>query len=601
MLRRTTSAIPGGDVSGKMIATRTDRAQRQSVSSIIGYSLPSAETMGVLLEEYFAAVHWFSLVIYEPRFRPQFESVADGMAYVSQRGFLLLLSVVLGLGAWYKSHKQKQPTDHVDWMACATSLVNGAGSRLTELMDQASIASVQACILLGSYYVYHGKPNLSFSLLGATIRTAQAIGLHRQALRGDVDSTEERKRVWWTIYTWDRQVVSLTLWCKGSDTSRFASVTYGRPLGINEKDCNVAQPDDTYESPSFRSGITADDSATICYASYQRELNKLYATASPVIETVFGMRTMKWNDPLAGQRYLTKVMDATDQLWAWRRRLPPHLLLDLSSDCEQNASRNSRVYRLQALSLQLTFDNLLIIFHRPSLAQHVHHLIRNRSGHGQMTMPSPPSVQHPASNASPLFSDSTCSPLSVSQASSNEQWWEAALRTSKVTQMPQLAQLATDSHLVAFLAINLFNSAIVMAILALSDPLSDRAQEVKRSITRIYRLQELLAKKTELSMQSNAVLKDIIHMLLQREADAMLQPVLGSENHIVPDEDSAHIAPEALLPSVEDTLRLPMHLPTSHASIWQDRGRPTTTDKRLVLNESLASVQRGKAQAALLF
>jgi hypothetical protein len=176
-------------------------------------------------------------------------------------------------------------------------------------------------------------------------------------------------------------------------------------------------------------------------------------------------------------------------LWAWRRRLPPHLLLDLSSDCEQNASRNSRVYRLQALSLQLTFDNLLIIFHRPSLAQHVHHLIRNRSGHGQMTMPSPPSVQHPASNASPLFSDSTCSPLSVSQASSNEQWWEAALRTSKVTQMPQLAQLATDSHLVAFLAINLFNSAIVMAILALSDPLSDRAQEVKRSITRIYRLQ----------------------------------------------------------------------------------------------------------------
>jgi hypothetical protein len=206
-LRRTTSAIPGGDVSGKLMATRTDRAQRRSVSSIIGYSLPSAEEMRVLLEEYFAAVHWFSLVIYEPKFRPQFESVADGTAYASQRGFLLLLSVVLGLGAWYKSHKQKQDTDQVDWVACASSLVDGAGSRLTELMDQASIASVQACILLGSYYVYHGKPNLSFSLLGATIRTAQAIGLHRETLRGDVDSTEERKRVWWTIYTWDRQVL----------------------------------------------------------------------------------------------------------------------------------------------------------------------------------------------------------------------------------------------------------------------------------------------------------------------------------------------------------------------------------------------------------
>jgi hypothetical protein len=377
-------------------------------------------------------------------------------------------------------------------------------------------------------------------------------------------------------------------------------VTYGRPLGINEKDCNVAQPDDVYESPSFRPSATVDDVPTICYSSYQRELNQLYTTASPVIETVFGMRTMKWNDPVAGQQYLAKVMDATDRLWAWRRRLPSHLLLDLSSDCEPNASRNSKVYRLQALSLQLTFDNLLIIFHRPSLTQHVDHLIRTRPGHGPVSMPSPSSAQHPVSNASPLFSDSACSPLSVSQASSNEQWWDAALRTSKVTQMPQLAQLATDSHLVAFIAINLFNSAIAMAILALSDPLSDRAQEVKRSITRIYRLQELLAKKTELSMQSNAVLKDVIHMLLQHEADAMLHPVLGSESHAVNDEDSAQVAPVAPLLSVEDTLRLPMHLPTNHTSTRQDRGRPTTTDRTLVLNESLASVQRGKAQTALL-
>jgi hypothetical protein len=71
-------------------------------------------------------------------------------------------------------------------------------------MDDVSISSVQACILLGSYYVYHGKPNLSFALLGATIKTAQAQALHREPLRGDADSVEERKRVWWTIYTWDR-------------------------------------------------------------------------------------------------------------------------------------------------------------------------------------------------------------------------------------------------------------------------------------------------------------------------------------------------------------------------------------------------------------
>jgi hypothetical protein len=371
-------------------------------------------------------------------------------------------------------------------------------------------------------------------------------------------------------------------------------VTYGRPLGINEKDCNVAHPDDIYESPHFSTCDPIEETGKICYSTYQRELNKLYVTASPVIETIFGMRTMGRGDPVAGQQYLARVMDATDRLWAWRRRLPPQLLLDLNSDCEPNYSRTSKVHRLQALSLQLTFDNLLIIFHRPSLAQHVDDLIRNQPEQGHLSTPSPASIQRSASSASPLFTSNAYSPLSVSQASSNEQWWDAALRTSKVTQMPQLAQLATDSHLVAFLAINLFNSAIVMAVLALSEPLSDRAQEVKRSITRIFRLQELLGKKTELSMQSNVVLKDVIHMLLQREADAMLQPVLGAGRHGTND-DHEHIASEAPLMSVEDTLRLPMQLPRIDTSTQPDRRTQSTADKALWLNESLASVQRGKS------
>jgi hypothetical protein len=205
-LKRTTSAIPGGHDYERNPAARSDRAQRCPVSAILCYPLPPSAMMRMLLEEYFDSVHWFSLVIYEPRFRSKFESIQDGLAYPTQKSFLLLLSIVLGMGAWYKSHRSRVDTDYPDedWHGWSLSLVEGAGSQLTELMDQTSIASVQACILLGSYYVYHGKPNLSFALLGATIRTAQAIGLHRQPPRGDPGSIEERKRVWWTIYTWDR-------------------------------------------------------------------------------------------------------------------------------------------------------------------------------------------------------------------------------------------------------------------------------------------------------------------------------------------------------------------------------------------------------------
>lgn len=77
-------------------------------------------------------------------------------------------------------------------------------SDIAELMNQSSVAAAQTLILLGSFYVYHGRPNLSFSLLGATVKVAQAAGLHRDRPYGTAIDQEERKRVWWTIYTWDR-------------------------------------------------------------------------------------------------------------------------------------------------------------------------------------------------------------------------------------------------------------------------------------------------------------------------------------------------------------------------------------------------------------
>ncbi len=108
---------------------------------------------------------------------------------------------------WHKRGTDADYTDE-DWQGWALSLIEGAGSQLVDPMSQGSIASVQTCILLGSYYLYHGKPHLSFALLGATIKTAQAIRLHRQTLRGDCKTIEERKRVWWAIYTWDRYAQS---------------------------------------------------------------------------------------------------------------------------------------------------------------------------------------------------------------------------------------------------------------------------------------------------------------------------------------------------------------------------------------------------------
>lgn len=573
---QNTSAIPGylASTSAPVNMYSTTTGQRIPISSILNQPLPPMELMDGLLEDYFDAVHWFSLVVYESKLRKKLQSIVDGFAYPSQRPFLMLLAVMLGMAAWYRS--QRSNPDVVDnghdWRKWSTDLVKLVEANLVELMDQPSVTAAQTFILLGSYHVYHGRPNLSFSLLGATIKTSQALGMHREPLRGSFEDIEERKRVWWTIYTWDR----------------FASITYGRPLGINDKDCNINMPADVWENPSFVTPRPDEDNA-ICYSPYQRELNRLYLIASPALETIFGSRTSRTSKHLVGDTYAALVKDATQNLQKWRSCLPGHLVLNLKRDFCSDGGLGSRAYAMQSLSLHLTYDNLLIVLHRPLLARQVDHLSSTTNG---ASPPGRSEVNSPIYHATPA----SLAQSNLAQTASSDLWMNAAVRTSRVTELPVLAQLATDSHLVAFLAINLFNAAIVLAVMALSEPLSDTAQDVKRTITRILRLQDLLGKRSALSKQSTTVLKNVVTMLLRRESAAMLAPITGTGNsqtgHRVKQDQNQNLGNPSLM-SVEDTLRLPLDGPLelsdplAGSSGWPDLSRAHR------LNESLTSVQYG--------
>ncbi|KAE8396350.1 fungal-specific transcription factor domain-containing protein [Aspergillus alliaceus] len=532
---RNTFAIPGYRASTSApIAPSAVAGQRLPIASILGRPLPIGELMYELLEEYFEAIHWFSLVVYEPKFRRRLRSIEDGSAYPSQKPFLLLLAVMLGMAAWYRSQHDSNTDDNRDhWRQWSADLIGIIEANLVELMDQPSVTAVQTCILLGSHHVYHGRPNLSFALLGATIKMSQALGMHREPVQGEFGDIEERKRVWWTIYTWDR----------------FASITYGRPLGINDKDCNLSMPADILESPSF--AAPSDENSLICYSAYQRELNRLYLIASPALEAIFGSRTFRTSQQLAGDTYASLVKYATQELQRWRVSLPAHLALDLNHDYHPTGESGSRAHALQSLSLQLTYDNVLIVLHRPLLAKQVDHLTRPHGASEDNSSPTGSNTTHSTttSNSTPTpglsFDPQVQFPPTQQQpASTTDLWMNAAVRTARITEMPVLAQLATDSHLVAFLAINLFNAAIVLVVMALSEPLSDTAQVVKRTITRILRLQDLIGTRSALSKQSTTVLKNVVTMLLRRESEVIFGPM-------------PHVAQPPRM-SVEDTLRLPL-------------------------------------------
>lgn len=557
------NAIPG---AGQTPSGNSATSERHPIQSYLRYGLPPRDIILSLLAEYFTSVHWFSLVVYEPKFYETFLTIQDGFAEPRLKPYLITLSVMLGLAAWYKSHRLGTATPSLGkpWQDWSSRLIGNAELELLELMDQNSIPATQTLILLGSFYVYHGRPNLSFSLLGASIKGAQALGLHREHSPSSFHDSEERKRVWWTIYTWDR----------------FAAITYGRPVGINDGDCNITMPLDFTEAIHFDEASHADKDSRICFSPYQRELNKLYMIASPVIRTVYGSRLGRKHRRAERDAYLQLVQDVTGRLWEWRQSLPPHLLIDLSQDCSADMTAASKAHVLQPLALQLTFDNLLIIIHRPFLAQQIDTLREDCT---------PPSASHePCPSNLNSRRNSTFSPTSPS--SSPRQWWDAAVRTAMVTELPQLAQLATDSHLVAFLAINLFNSAIVMVVMALADPLSDKAQEVKRTITRVFRLQQAFGRRSKLSTQSSVVLRNVIQLLLRREADVILTPVGRTNNKAGTNDDLASPSQRSI--SIEETLNLPLAQPMSFENQGLENESFNYANGQLSYDESLASVQR---------
>ena len=350
------------------------------------------------------------------------------------------------------------------------------------------------------------------------------------------------------------------------------------------------------ENQSFRLTNASERTAIwICYSPYQRELNTLYLIASPVIEAIFGLRTDSIID--SGKDYTSLVAKTNQLLKRWREDLPEHLKLDFEKDLFPGASAKEIAHRQQALSLQLTLNNLVIVLHRPLLARQVEWLSQT-SPAGGAEAPSAQNLVSPMQWSQELSPSEQFSPPPVA---SSEHWWTAATDTSRITDLPQLAQIASDGHLVAFMAINLFNSAIVLVILALSDPLSDRAQLAKRYITRIFRLQKAFGERSTLSLQSSTVLQDVIRVLLRREEELMFSgPALAeiSEGR----QDSANLSSMISHPSlsVQDTLRLPLDAMLNQSDMRDVRISGYTCNSsdeftsNTRLNESLVSVQQGE-------
>lgn len=68
----------------------------------------------------------------------------------------------------------------VDPCLLRDNILNTIRTKLLDIVSLGSLEAAQTCVLLGTYYLYHGNPGLAWPVCGCGLRIAQALNLHRK-------------------------------------------------------------------------------------------------------------------------------------------------------------------------------------------------------------------------------------------------------------------------------------------------------------------------------------------------------------------------------------------------------------------------------------
>lgn len=458
---------------------------------LFDFVLPPKGTLDAILDTYLKAVHWFMLLFHEPSFRLRYEGlIARGIQSRTDSRFSLLLLTVWILGCKYMSESDATRLGF-DAKTFQTAALRHLEANLMFLFEDSESESVQVCVLLGSFYLYTGRPNLGFVVLGSGIRCAFALGLHRESswppLTQEVQ--EERKRVWWALFIFDR----------------FASIVYGHPCGIREGEFEVSEPRNLDDTGSHQpsTGIGTEAVTAFTYVACKIEL---YRISSPIMTELYTQK-------VSHQQATRIIHDVDKRLSEWREALPNELRLDVAQASKEQPTSTApqETLMLQALALQVAYDNILILLHRPLL-----HKTKPSEGPDRFRTPSPLPFagQEARAGTTPIASYSI---LHTANDISTQKCLESALRSASICDLKHCLSIAKNTHALAYFGINLFTAGMILSTVALSRPLSLAAQQAKKAIRKILITSGAFKADTPIACQTHRILGELVKLILDKE------------------------------------------------------------------------------------
>ncbi|KAF4769123.1 hypothetical protein HAV15_008533 [Penicillium sp. str.  len=303
---------------------------------------------------------------------------------------------------------------------------------------------------------------------GLGSRAAQAMSIHDETTWGHLDpiQVQVRRRVWWSIYMVDVYIAQ----------------AYGKPSILPTVQFNVSEPEDL------------DDTLATCpeIGSYEVRVD---GTFKPV--TIFSYNRYKAQlysiaDPTAHSIRLPHIKRTYSRLLDWEKTVPRELKLDSFSE-DQNMVNDAalRVFSLQALTLQVTYDYKHLILFRPFLLSKRYLNVRLHDG--------PVETQD--------RSDTTI----------RDQLFTSALRMSSICRWQNILLILGNTTSAAQLCFQCFTAGVVLAMLALSELSSPRLPECKQGLVRLIKSLEVAGAGSPLSRQSVGILMEAMHLISDEE------------------------------------------------------------------------------------
>ncbi|KAK8169093.1 fungal-specific transcription factor domain-containing protein [Phyllosticta citrichinensis] len=324
--------------------------------------------------------------------------------------FLCRVFVVFALGELYS---KKTAVAGNRRSVPGTSFFLQAMNLFQDLHEEADVDYIETLLVMSFYSHALNRKNSAYTYAGLALRLSLTLGLHRNITYDKNTSAiaiENRRRVWWTVYTFDR----------------LCSSKLGHPVMIRDEDIDAPYPSVEGLSPEEREEFLDVDHlcANIKLAQITGNiLNLIYSIPGAQLEVNF-------------VRNVHKILTSLKE---WDSTLPPGLRLDHTA---------TPPYKSRSVaSLRLHFNQCIMLTTRPILLYVFKYHVR------------------PAGTAS---SPNTTRPLSPMTTALSEACIHAARNSNKL-----LAQLWIDGAIATFGYFDahyIFSSTIVLLMANILNP-----------------------------------------------------------------------------------------------------------------------------------